>query len=142
MSTPDIFGAGSHLHDSLLLVHCEWLLQLINEKKVPDGDYPKHPHYSDHEIKAFLLDSKIPPSAQGTINYWRLVSTETHVMDSKSAFPSFLLDAYVPEESCLSEDGCFSEVLEYVEKNNFLGLWRESCEKYNESYKLKKDGGT
>ena len=53
MATPDIFGAGSHLENDLLLVNCEWLEKLLSEKKIPLTSFPKHPNYSDDEIKAF-----------------------------------------------------------------------------------------
>ena len=116
MSTPDIFGAGSHYQNGLLLVHCEWLQQVSNEKKIPDINFPKHPNYSDDEIKAFLLDCKVPPSAPGNQNYWRLISTERYAIKDKNVLPSFLFNTGKPEDSRLSEDASFSEVLEYIEK--------------------------
>ena len=142
MSTPDIFGAGSHYQNGLLLVHCEWLQQVLNEKKIPDINFPKHPNYSDDEIKAFLLDCKVPPSAPGNQNYWRLISTERYAIKDKNVLPSFLFNTGKPEDSRLSEDASFSEVLEYIEKNNFTGLWHENFEKYSSAFKIRNDSSS
>ena len=139
MATPDIFGAGSHLHNDLLLVNCEWLDQLLSEKKIPLTSFPKHPHYSDDEIKAFLLDSKVPPNSIGTSNNWRLISTEAYKFKNKFATPSFLCDKNELEKSDFNGDECFSEVLQYVEESNFIALWHEGFKKYNQCFKQRED---
>ena len=131
MATPDVFGAGSHLQNDLLLVNIEWLQQMLSERKIPQSGYPKHPQYSDDEIKAFLLDSRVPPNNSEACNSWRLVSTETYKVKDEVASPSFMCNEYMLENSVINEDECFSEVLEEVEKCNFIELWHDGFKKYN-----------
>ena len=75
MTATDVLGAGGYLQNGLLLAHYEWLQRLINEKLIiPQDEFLTHPDFSYDDIKAFLLDSKVPPCQQGVPNPWRLLT--------------------------------------------------------------------
>ena len=138
MSTANTLGALGYSHNRLLLIHYDWLQKMISEKAVPQNPFPKHSDFSDEEIKAFLLDSKAPPSQIENSNLWRLLSVEEHPLKKELVYPSFLINN-TSENSNLNEESCFSEMLEYVESTNFIGSWHEGFEKYNSSFKIRNE---
>ena len=145
MAFSSVLGADGYLLNGLLLVHCEWIQKLINSKKtVPKNEFTRHPDYSDDNIRAFLNESRIPPCPPGKSNSWRLLSVEQFSRRNELVRP--LVDIHrtvyeLPEEANLDEDGCFSEVLDYIEQTNFASMWQSAFTKWPSSFKMQNEIG-
>ena len=140
MAFNSILGVDGYLHNGLLLAHYDWIQNLIKSKKpIPKNEFKRHPNYTDDDVKAFLIELRVPPCAPGTSNPWRLLSVEQ--FSRKEELVQSLIDIHrtpkeITEQANLDEDGCFSEVLEYIEQTNFVSMWQGAFMKWPDSFKM------
>ena len=127
MNALDILGADEYIQNGLLLAHCDWLNKIIEEKCIDGNPFIKHTSLMDDDIKAYLLDSKAPPTGIKDQFKWKLLSVESYHISKEAAFPLFRVKDGLNalQSKHLSNDGSFSEVLQYIDDANFLGLWKK-----------------
>ena len=141
MNAFDILGAGEYIQNGLLLAHCDWLNKVIEEKCIDGNPFIKHASLTDDDIRAYLLDSKAPPTEIKDQFKWKLLSVESYNISNEVAFPLFRVKDGINalHSKHLSNDGSFSEVLQYIDDENFLGLWKNTFEKYENCFKVRND---